>query len=235
MFNRYKKEIVLVLITVLFTLTTVGAVSNIQKVTAYINGDLKITYNGDQFQPREEDGTLITPIVYNNRTYLPVRAIAELTEMYVDYDDNTKTVILEKDIEDETDAIPYKDAQDQSEYTDSKDSNENSDIEYEAPKVYAVSKEGKIIMEWSKAQAHNFKYYKIVASKYDETPSYPDNGYLYCITDINTLRTEINNSSAYQGGDFGEYFVSGHKYYVTVTAVYEDRKVTGNAVKVEFK
>lgn len=234
MFNKYKKEIVLILITVLLTLTTVGAMSNIQKVTAYINGDLNITYNGDEFQPREENGALITPIVYNNRTYLPVRAVAELANMYVDYNDETKTVILLSEEEDLSGAIPYKDAQEDNNNTPTEQPDSNNNVEYEAPKVYAVSEDGKIVMEWSKVQEKKFKYYKIVASKYDSTPSYPENGYMYCITDINNQRTVLDNSSPYQGGDIDKYFVRGEKYYVTVTAVYEDRKVTGNAIKVEF-
>lgn len=42
-----------------------------------------------------------------------------------------------------------------------------------------VSQEtGGVAVSWDKApKAENFKYYKVVASKTDSTPSYPDNGY----------------------------------------------------------
>lgn len=104
----------------------------------------------------------------------------------------------------------------------------------DAPVVSANSESGKIVIRWTPAKNERFMYYKVVASKHNPNPKYPENGYLYCITDINTTQAVIDNSQCYDGGDFGGSFASGQNYYFTVTAVYEDRKVTGNAVEMTF-
>ncbi|MFZ5987070.1 MAG: stalk domain-containing protein [Bacillota bacterium] len=72
-----------------------SAAGTLQKITASINTDIKITWNGAPFVPTEPDGTKLYPIVYNNRTYLPVRYIAEKAEVKVGWDSITKTVMLD--------------------------------------------------------------------------------------------------------------------------------------------
>ncbi|NLV36849.1 MAG: hypothetical protein GXY17_09285, partial [Clostridiaceae bacterium] len=71
-------------------------------------------------------------------------------------------------------------------------------------------------------------------SKNDSTPSYPDNGYLYYITDANKTYAVIDNSTAYNGGDFGSYLTEGEMYYFSITALYNDRNVAGNVIQVLF-
>jgi hypothetical protein len=74
----------------------------------------------------------------------------------------------------------------------------------------------------------------VVVSKGTPSPKYPDNGYLYNITDRDRTYAVINNGEKYHGGDFGNYLTKGEKYYFSVTAVYKDRKVTGNAVQAQY-
>ncbi|MFZ5352472.1 MAG: stalk domain-containing protein [Bacillota bacterium] len=229
--RRILRDIALIALTFILTLTAVSAGSNIQRVTAYINGDLKITYNGELFQPKEANGTPITPIVYNNMTYLPVRTVSELIGIDVDYDSSTNTVIL---VNDYSEAIPFKDGNDGDIVYDSSSNNdEEQNTDITAPEVSAKIENGKIYLSWSKAAAQGFSYYKVVISKYNSSPKYPDDGYLYCITNINENSTVIDKEAHYNGGDFGGYLISGVEYYVTVTSVYENRKLTGNVVKVE--
>ena len=68
-----------------------GGVSN---VTAYLSEKLHMTFNGAPFKPVEADGSELPALLYKDRTYLPVRAIAEKAGVYVDYDYDTAEVIL---------------------------------------------------------------------------------------------------------------------------------------------
>jgi len=68
-------------------------------ITAFINRGLRITYNGAAFKPQEADGSEIPVLSYNSRTYLPVRAVAEKSGVYVDYNEKTSEVILKSENE----------------------------------------------------------------------------------------------------------------------------------------
>jgi hypothetical protein len=105
---------------------------------------------------------------------------------------------------------------------------------YVAPKVTVTEENGKLVVRWDKIDSSYLKGYRVVASKDDSTPSYPENGYLYWITDKNKTYAVIDNSTPYNGGDFGKYFTKGEKYYFSVTAVYKDKNVAGNAVRKKY-
>ena len=69
-----------------------------QAIQAMQNTEIKISLNGDvQEFIDETTGETQYPITYNNRTYLPLRNVANLAGLYVDYDSATNTVILSKD------------------------------------------------------------------------------------------------------------------------------------------
>lgn len=74
--------------------TFVGADSLVKNITAVQDAGVKIKLNGENFTPKEADGTINHPIIYQGRTYLPVRSIAEAIKMPVDWDAETRTVIL---------------------------------------------------------------------------------------------------------------------------------------------
>ena len=105
---------------------------------------------------------------------------------------------------------------------------------YIAPKVTAAEENGRLVVRWDKITSSNLQGYKVVVSKNDSTPSYPENGYLYWITDKNKDYAIIDNSAAYNNGDFGKYLTKGQKYYLSVTAVYNDRNVAGNTVRITY-
>lgn len=84
----------------------------------------------------------------------------------------------------------------------------------------------KVILSWSKETAENFSGYKVVASKTNPTPSYPDDGYLKYITAKDT--TSISLYEGYQGLQGNTY------YYFSVTYLFGDgTKVAANAVRLK--
>lgn len=93
--------------------------SHILEITAYINREIKMTWDGQAFEPKD-DGERLYPIVYNGRTYLPAKFVADKAGVDVDWDDDTKTVIFKNRIIDIDLTTPYKDAEN---YTDSTSSN----------------------------------------------------------------------------------------------------------------
>lgn len=113
--------------------------------------------------------------------------------------------------------------------------NEKSETsKYTVPKVYGEAKDGKIVLKWNKINSEGLQGYKIVISKTNPKPKYPEDGYLYWITDRDRTSAVIDNSEPYKNGDFGEYLDAGEKYYFSITAVYNDRKVPGNVLALTF-
>ncbi len=110
---------------------------------------------------------------------------------------------------------------------------ENPDL-YQTPVVTSVIENGRLVLRWNKIDSPKLQGYRVVASKDDSSPEYPDNGYLYWITDKNKDYAVIDNTTPYNRGDFGKYFVSGETYHFSVTAVYDDRNVKGNTIKRKY-
>jgi len=66
----------------------------LEQISAYINKGVTLTWNGEAFYPQEDDGTRVYPITYNNRTYLPIKFVAEKAGLVVVWDEVTQTVAL---------------------------------------------------------------------------------------------------------------------------------------------
>lgn len=84
--------------------------ASVEEIRAFINRDIKLTWDGSSFVPREDDGSILYPIIYNGRTYLPAKFIAEKSNVLVNWDERTKTVsfVSQESKED----VPYKDVND---------------------------------------------------------------------------------------------------------------------------
>ena len=106
--------------------------------------------------------------------------------------------------------------------------------EYPIPEMTASAVETGVQLNWQKITDSRFKGYKVVISQYDSTPQYPDNGYLAYLTDSDITAYLVKNTYKYYNGDFGYYLTPGETYYFSITAVYKDKKVPGNAVQLEF-
>lgn len=108
-----KKKLVLLLSALLIFILgiAVGASdSKKQYIKAVIDNTLKVVINGETFSVKDSDGTEIKPIIYNNRTYLPLRSVSEICNFSIDWDSKSNTIIL--DSENDT---PFKDSKDYNE------------------------------------------------------------------------------------------------------------------------
>lgn len=74
--------------------TGVYAGSNLQEIKAYLNPGIKFKVDGQPVQLKNSSGAVITPISYNNTTYLPVRAISDLLGVTVNFDGKSNTIQL---------------------------------------------------------------------------------------------------------------------------------------------
>lgn len=99
------------------------------------------------------------------------------------------------------------------------------------PFLVAYNASPKLVLDWTGVEAAGFSYYKVVLSKTDSTPSYPENGYATVISSIGTTSYVIQAGDGYNGGDLGGIIPPGN-YYAAITAVYGDVKVTSNVVTV---
>lgn len=72
----------------------VYAGANLQKITAYLNTSIGIKVNGTVYNPVDNKGNSLTPITYKDRTYLPVRAIADVFKVPVTFDPKANQVII---------------------------------------------------------------------------------------------------------------------------------------------
>lgn len=56
--------------------------------------DIKLVVDGVQVTPKDANGTVVEPFVYNGTTYLPVRAVGAALGKEVDWEGNTRTVYI---------------------------------------------------------------------------------------------------------------------------------------------
>ena len=73
-----KKWIVMLAVVMLFAFSA-GVVAGpaVQQISANLASDIQFTVKGNAWAPKDADGSALHPIIYKDRTYLPVRAIGE--------------------------------------------------------------------------------------------------------------------------------------------------------------
>lgn len=69
--------------------------SKVSEDTATLSGTINIMFDGQEFNPLEEDGSEIFPIVYKGRTFLPLRAILERIGANITWDGATSSILME--------------------------------------------------------------------------------------------------------------------------------------------
>lgn len=103
--------------------------------------------------------------------------------------------------------------------------------EYVTPALTITTQADGLLLQWNKIDHTKFVAYRVVASIVDDSPEYPDNGFLSIISDSNTTSVLIKAGDAYQGTEFTA-FESGKEYYFNVTAIYQDKTIRSNIIKV---
>lgn len=175
---------------------------------------------------KENGKTVFAPKEGLNRASAAVllyNALKE-NEEKITYEDDEKVTYDDENVND-------NDEDDEGDKDDNYD-NDNNDL---TPSDISVSYSGdNAILSWDKITSSNFKGYKVVISRYDSTPVYPDNGYYKFITDRNDTSVAVKAGHGYKGngGDFGGKLESGVSYYFSITAMYENGKAAGNVVRV---
>ena len=100
---------VLMVIGVAALATSSFADTHTSQITAFINREIKMTWDGRAFEPRENDGTRLYPIVYEGRTYLPAKFVADKAGIDVDWDANTQTVSFDTRVMNIDLTTPFRD------------------------------------------------------------------------------------------------------------------------------
>lgn len=102
------------------------------------------------------------------------------------------------------------------------------------PLLNGTPEDGKIRLDWDAITNPCLQGYKVVISKNNPEPTYPDDGYMFWITDRYHNYSMISTTDHYSGGDFGEYLQPGEEYYFSITAVYSDAKIAGNVLRLVY-
>jgi len=90
-----RKILVLGIILVLSISVIAFGDNHVTKVEAFLAGDLNFNVDGEQWVPKDVDGSDLTPIIYNDRTYIPVRSLLEDKGVTVGYEAESRTVLID--------------------------------------------------------------------------------------------------------------------------------------------
>ena len=77
---------------------------------------------------------------------------------------------------------------------------------------------------------NNFNFYKVVASKTDDTPVYGENGWLFYTTDLGSSSWSVTPSAG--GYNTDPVLESGQYYYFSITYVFDNGKISSNTVQL---
>ena len=92
---KRKYTLGLLIIVVLSLAVSAFGAETVQKIEAYLVGDLNFMVDGEMWSPKDVDGSPMTPIIYKDRTYVPVRSLLEDKGVTVGYQAETRTVVLD--------------------------------------------------------------------------------------------------------------------------------------------
>ena len=95
-----KKRTLALIMVAVFTvsmLAGIGAAGLITKITAELRQDFTIRVDGEKQSFRNAEGEKVYPILFEGTTYLPVRAIGELMDKTVYWDEGKKEIDLRTD------------------------------------------------------------------------------------------------------------------------------------------
>lgn len=117
---KIKKSVLITGLALIMVLTFTGgayAASNLTKISAYLNSNIKISVDGSKLSLKD-GSTQLTPIIYEGRTYVPAKMLAEALDATVKWNAGTSTVEVTSSNQD---GIPYNDNSDSDSDSDSDD------------------------------------------------------------------------------------------------------------------
>ena len=114
-----------------------------------------------------------------------------------------------------------------------------SQTPFSSPSLSVSSGSGKLVFSWKALPAtsvqyngksyEGFTYYKVVASKTNPAPVYPDDGYLYYATDLGATTWSVSPASG--SYNHSPTLEPGNTYYFAITYVFSNGKFISNTVK----
>ncbi|MDP4182605.1 MAG: extracellular solute-binding protein [Bacillota bacterium] len=79
------------------TISIVWSYNTVRKIEATVNDNIKIYLDNEQKVLTDTDGSKISPVIINGRTYLPLRSVASLVGFGVEWDGYNQSVLLSSD------------------------------------------------------------------------------------------------------------------------------------------
>ena len=95
--------------------------------------------------------------------------------------------------------------------------------------VFSWTPIGDSAMTYNGTTYKDFNFYKVVASKTNASPRYPEDGYLTYISDYNSSSWSVNPET--DGYNQSPTLESGETYYFSITYVFGNGKVSSNTVQ----
>lgn len=103
--SKMQVVIPVVVLTCSVTIASVCGYSPIRKIEATVNDNIKIYYDNKEKVFKELNGSKISPVIINGRTYMPVRAVADLAGLGIEWDGDSQSIRISSSSE----GIPNKD------------------------------------------------------------------------------------------------------------------------------
>jgi len=96
---KTKKLLSILIVSTLLLVNTVSvwSATKLTSISAFLDDEIKIAINGKNNLLINEDGSQMSPIIYNNRTYLPLRSLAKFIGIDIGWDENEHTVKVTTD------------------------------------------------------------------------------------------------------------------------------------------
>ncbi|AZK45645.1 stalk domain-containing protein [Paenibacillus lentus] len=85
------------------------AATKLKEIKAYLNPEIKVQVDGTHVDLRDAKGNVIAPISYQGANYVPIRAVADIFDIAVTYDQATQTIIIGEKVEGVSIADGFKD------------------------------------------------------------------------------------------------------------------------------
>lgn len=102
------KKIIICIATLLVVSFASYVAGRYQEKQAIVVENVELVVNEKTVQLKETDGSTILPISYKGRTYLPVRAVAELVNYDIDWNEKTKLISMKnRNVTEEEEGMGY--------------------------------------------------------------------------------------------------------------------------------